>query len=223
MVYECLARAMSLPQNLHTKARHRLAESVIERCQGQLPTKYEVQVCGVVTSQSVAAAERQNVVERSTRSFLVYLNVEDGKHVRELRCIIRRNPFSLLGYGQDIDNFQEPMRRDNSRFRGKAILNTRSLRRAFVPETPCHRHRAVEDQRGLHLRPSAIKSWTRRPSNRLRLANSRILRIASLRRSMEWAGRAGTNRATGLPCRVIVISSPAATRSRSCENRVLAS
>ena len=100
---------MSLPQNLHTKARHRLAESVIERCQGQLPTKYEVQVGGVVTRQSVTATERQNVVERSTRSFLVYLNVEDGKHVHELRCIIRRNPFSLLSYGQDIDNFQEPM------------------------------------------------------------------------------------------------------------------
>ena len=55
---------MSLPQNLHTKARHRLAESVIERCQGQLPTKYEVQVGGGVTRQSVAATERQNVVER---------------------------------------------------------------------------------------------------------------------------------------------------------------
>src|SRR5271157_5897471 len=40
---------MSLPQNLHAKARHRLAESVIERCQGQLPTKYEVQVGGGVT------------------------------------------------------------------------------------------------------------------------------------------------------------------------------
>jgi len=96
------------------------------------------------------------------------------------------------------------MRGDNGCFRCKAILDSRSLRRALVREARRHCHRAVEYQRGPHRRPSAIRSWTRRPSNRLRLASSRILTIASLRFSIEWTGRAGTNRATGVPWCVIV-------------------
>src|SRR6266851_2132980 len=84
--------------------------------------------------------------------------------------------------------------------------------RGLVVKAPGEGDGGVDDE-AVHRRPSLIKSLTSRPPRVWPLLNCFSLAMVS-RICREFVGVTGTSRAIGVPWRVIVICSRAATRSR---------
>src|SRR5262249_37839583 len=93
----------------------------------------------------------------------------------------------------------------------------------LVGKAPCEGDRSIQHKRGAQRRPSRIKSLILRPPRESPLRLSFHFSMAARRSSGVAFLLPGTNFATGDPCRVIVTSSPCATRSRSSEKWVFAS
>src|SRR5262249_45729163 len=116
-----------------------------------------------------------------------------------------------LRYKQAIEGFERPQHRRPGARLADFLQQGRRCCGALVFKAPGQRHGIVEHE--THDRPSLIRSLILRPpSVTPRLASSRP---ATARRAISRSklGPAGTSLATGLPRRVMMISSPCSTRS----------
>jgi hypothetical protein len=68
------------------------------------------------------------------------------------------NPIPSLRHCQDVGNLNVPPGGDESRLGREAFQQIGGLGRGFIRKQPRHGHRAIDNERGAHLRPSLISS-----------------------------------------------------------------
>ena len=108
----------------------------------------------------------------------------------------------------------------HNRLVGGRLASTASARDRFRPEAPCM---VIEQSRTKRVIGGLRRSFPNgKAVQPAALANSSIALIVSRTSGFRPAG-AGTSMATGTPCRVMVISSPWATRSNKAGKWVFAS
>src|SRR6516225_10292765 len=125
-----------------------------------------------------------------------------------------------LGDQEPVQGFERPKSRRQGTHLSHALEQGCCYGCPLVFEAPGQRYRVVQDK--AHERPSLIRSLILRPPRVTpRLASSRP---ATARRAFarSKSGPAGTSLATGLPRRVITISSPRSTQSSSVPSRFFA-
>jgi hypothetical protein len=120
-----------------------------------------------------------------------------------------------------VGYLQPPKRRDNRPPVDDLIEPRISFRGTLVFKTPAQRQRRIEDQ--AQRRPSSIRSRISRLPRVTPLLIARIRWAAARAVSRLNLPLASTRRATSLPCRVMVTSSPCATQSSNCPNLFFAS
>src|SRR6185437_2585906 len=199
----------------------RSAQRLIERCQREKPTPRKLQVCGIVERQLEAIRE----VERRGPGIGIGIGIDCDWHAGQLlEGIIAERCVDALAADRDlqpIGALAPPQGRYIGPLLGRLIEQRIRGGGAFILEIPAQRQRSIEDK--AYNLPSSIRSLSFRPPSVTPLLIARILCAAARASSRLAPGRQGTSRATGLPRRVMVTSSPCSTQSSNWPSRFLAS
>src|ERR1039458_1093730 len=196
----------------------------IEGCQRKTAAASQFQVRRVIESKAVSRGQFHRRTPGVTISLRIDADRQESKvgqrGIPESRV---RPPFSHAHF-EKVANFQPPESRDPSSGLDDSGQHIGDRSSGFSSVNPGESYGTVENQ--TQARPSSRSalrtSQLKDPVFRL-LARERIRSAAPFACTRSIPPALATNRATGLPCRVITISSPRSTRSSSVPSVFLAS
>src|SRR5438105_2799393 len=204
-----IAPALSTAENREAQSGGGGSQIPVERGERQAVTLRELQVSGVISGQSKAFREARCRRPCLARGFGIEADRQSVQKSSQTLSPRRVEATAALGDQEPVQRFQRPKPGCQGAPLSHTLEQRRCGRRPLVFEAPCQRYRVVQDK--AHDRPSLIRSLIlRQPRVTPRLASSSP---ATARRAFarSKSGPAGTSLATGLPRRVMTISSPRST------------
>src|SRR5579863_2627395 len=168
------------------------------------------------------ARDRQRRARGVAPGFRIRLDGQFIEQGKKLRCLGGGFPFCAFGSEQHVAYFQPPvLSHERLPIPRKLIQQSVRPRGCLVLKKPSHRDGTVQHE--IHRRPAFFSASISFTVSRGALARRTRISRTACRASSRLGRLAGTSLAIASACRVMVISSPRATRSINSESLFLAS